>query len=157
MVELMVHASQLAIGGIAGYNAQAVDSFYSDAAVVFLMLYYIIQIGKELLSCLSLQGRVEGEQYEDKKIFDIEGASEDKFLMDLVNFNFNEYTNVAERIFKECLWKIAEQKLKKKQEELNDEYRKCEDLTRRAEIARQLGKTALQLKNKSLEEFNVRR
>lgn len=90
-------------------------------------------------------------------IFDIEGASEDKFLMDLVNFNFNEYTNVAERIFKECLWKIAEQKLKKKQEELNDEYRKCEDLTRRAEIARQLGKTALQLKNKSLEEFNVRR
>ena len=46
---------------------------------------------------------------------------------------------------------------KKKQEELNDEYRKCEDLTRRAEIARQLGKTALQLKNKSLEEFNVRR
>ena len=90
-------------------------------------------------------------------IFDIEGASEDKFLMDLVNFNFNEYTNVAERIFKECLWKITEQKLKKKQEELNDEYRKCEDLTRRAEIARQLGKTALQLKNKSLEEFNVRR
>lgn len=90
-------------------------------------------------------------------IFDIEGASEDKFLMDLVNFNFSEFENVAERTFRECLWKLAEQKLRKKQSELNEEYRNCEDLTRRAEIARQLGKIALQLKNKSLEEFNVRR
>ncbi len=89
-------------------------------------------------------------------IFDFEGASEDAFLMDILNFNFTFFEN-PERYFKECIWKIAEQKLRKKQEELNEEYRNCEDLTRRAEIAKSLGKTALQLKNKSLEEFNGRR
>lgn len=90
-------------------------------------------------------------------IFDDESASDDVLLMDIVNFNFSEFENDAERYFKECLWKIAEQKLRKKQEELNEEYKNCEDLTRRAEIAKMLGKTAIQLKNKSLEEFNVRR
>ena len=90
-------------------------------------------------------------------IFDDENASDDALLMDIVNFNFSEFDNDAERYFKECLWKIAEQKLRKKQEELNEEYKNCEDLTRRSEIAKMLGKTAIQLKNKSLEEFNVRR
>lgn len=90
-------------------------------------------------------------------IFDDENASDDVLLMDIVNFNFSEFENDAERYFKECLWKIAEQKLRKKQEELNEEYKNCEDLTRRSEIAKMLGKMAIQLKNKSLEEFNVRR
>lgn len=90
-------------------------------------------------------------------IFDDETASDDTLLMDIVNFNFSDFENEAEKYFKECLWKIAEQKLKKKQAELNEEYKNCEDLNRRAEIARMLGKTAIQLKNKSLEEFNVRR
>lgn len=90
-------------------------------------------------------------------IFDFEGASEDEFLMDIVNFNFASFEEDEGRYFKECVWKIAEQKLKKNQSELNEEYKNCEDLTRRAEIARKLGKLAIQLKNKSLEEFNVRR
>lgn len=90
-------------------------------------------------------------------IFDYEGANEDKFLMDVVNFNFATYQGDEERYFRECLWKVAEQLLKKEQTELNEEYRKCEDLDRRSEIARKLGKLALQLKNKSLEEFNGRR
>ena len=90
-------------------------------------------------------------------IFDFEGANEDGFLMDIVNFNFSTYQGDEERYFRECLWKVAEQLLKKEQTELNEEYRRCEDLDRRSEIARKLGKLALQLKNKSLEEFNVRR
>ncbi|MBP3619869.1 MAG: DNA primase [Clostridia bacterium] len=90
-------------------------------------------------------------------IFDFEGASEDKFLMDILNFNFVEFEKDAEKYFRECVWKLAEAKLRKKQEKLNEEYRNCADLTRRAEIARELGKVAIQLKNKSLEEFNVRR
>ena len=90
-------------------------------------------------------------------IFDFEGANEDGFLMDIVNFNFSTYQGDEERYFRECLWKVAEQLLKKEQTELNEEYRRCEDLDRRSEIARKLGKFALQLKNKSLEEFNVRR
>ncbi len=90
-------------------------------------------------------------------IFDVEGAADDKFLMEIVNFNFALFDNDAEKYYKECLWKIAEAKLKKMQANFNEEYRNCEDLTRRAEIARELGKIALQLKNKSLEEFNGRR
>ena len=90
-------------------------------------------------------------------VFDFEGASEDSFLMDLVNFNFAEFEKDEERYFKECVWKIAEQRLKKIQSECNEQYRSCEDLQERSEIARKLGKLALQLKNKSLEEFYVRR
>lgn len=90
-------------------------------------------------------------------IFDFEGASEDEFLMDIVNFNFSQFEIGEERYFKECLWKIAEQKLKEYQKELNENYKNCEDLNERAEIARKLGKVAMQLKNKSLEEFNGRR
>lgn len=90
-------------------------------------------------------------------VFDIEGASEDSLLMEIVNFNFAEFEKDEERYFKECVWKIAEQRLKKFQSEYNEDYRSCENLEQRAEIARKLGKLALQLKNKSLEEFYVRR
>lgn len=90
-------------------------------------------------------------------IFDVEGASDDELLMEIVNFNFAEFEKEEERYFRECLWKIAEQRLKKEQIDLNDEYRKCEDMTRRGEVAKRLQKIALQLKNKSLEEFYGRR
>ncbi len=90
-------------------------------------------------------------------IYDIDGASEDALLMEMVNFNFAEFEKEEEKYFRECLWKIAEQRLKKEQIDLNDEYRNCEDLTRRSEVAKRLGKIALQLKNKSLEEFYGRR
>lgn len=90
-------------------------------------------------------------------IFDIDGASEDSLLMEILNFNFATFESDAQRYFRDCLWEIAEKRLKRYQTELNEEYRNCEDLTRRAEIAQKLGKLALQLKNKSLEEFNGRR
>ena len=89
-------------------------------------------------------------------VFDIEGASEDKFLMEIVNFNFMEFQS-SDKYFMECLWKIAEAKLKKMQSALNDEFKNCEDTQKRMDIAKKLGKLAIQLKNKSLEEFNVRR
>jgi len=89
-------------------------------------------------------------------IFDIEGANEDELLMELVNFNFATYEQDAFKYFKECLWKVAEQKLRKQQTKLNEEYKNCEDLTRRGEIAKKLGKLAIALKVKSLEEFDVR-
>lgn len=90
-------------------------------------------------------------------IYDIDGATEDVLLMDIVNFNFANFQNEEEKYFQECLWKVAEQKLRKNQSKLNEEYKNCTDLVRRTEIARNLGKIAIQLKNKSLEEFNVRR
>lgn len=90
-------------------------------------------------------------------IYDFEGASEDELLMEIVNFNFATFEKDEERYFNECLWKIAEQKLKKLQNELNEEFKNCEDLTKRGELAKKLGKLAMEIKNKSLEEFNGRR
>lgn len=90
-------------------------------------------------------------------IFDIEGLEHDDLLIELVNFNFAVFEKDEEKYFKECITKLVEHHLKKMQAELNEEYKNCEDLNRRVEIARKLGAIALQLKNKSLEEFYVRR
>lgn len=86
-------------------------------------------------------------------IFDFDGASEDEFLMDLVNYNFSNLEKDEEKYFKECVWRIAEQQLKNSQNNLNEEYKNCQDLDARSEIAKKLGKIAMQLRNKSLEGF----
>ncbi len=90
-------------------------------------------------------------------IFDIEGASDDELLMEIVNFNFSGFEEDGDKYFKECIWKLAENNLKKMQARLNEEYKVCDDLDKRAKIAAQLGKLAISLKNKSLEEFYGRR
>ena len=90
-------------------------------------------------------------------VFDIEGANEDRFLMEILTFNFAEFEEDEERYFKECLWKIAEANLKNMQQILNEQYKNCQDINDRSVIAQKLGKIALQLKNKSLEEFYGRR
>ena len=88
-------------------------------------------------------------------LYDLEGTSEDKLLLNMINYNFSLYENVEEKYFNECIWMIAEEKLKRKQAKLNAEYKNCEDLNKRAEIAKELGKIARDLKNKNLEVFYV--
>ena len=90
-------------------------------------------------------------------LYDFDEISEDKLLLNMINYNFNLYAGVEERYFKECLWLVAEEKLKKMQSNLNAEFKNCTDLTKRAEIAKNLGKIASNLKNKNLEVFYVRR
>lgn len=90
-------------------------------------------------------------------IYDIDGATENLDLMEAVNFNFASIGSDQQKYFNECLWKIAEAKLKKQQMTINEKYRQCEDLNMRQEYAKQLGKLAVMLSKKSLEEFNVRR
>lgn len=90
-------------------------------------------------------------------LYDFDETSEDKLLLNMINYNFNLYAGVEERYFKECLWLVAEEKLKKMQSNLNAEFKNCTDLTKRAEIAKNLGKIASNLKNKNLEVFYVRR
>ena len=88
-------------------------------------------------------------------LYDLEGTDKDRLLLDMINYNFSLYKDVEEKYFNECVWMIAEEKLKKEQARLNAEYKNCEDLTRRAEIAKDLGKIARDLKNKNLEVFYV--
>lgn len=88
-------------------------------------------------------------------LYDLEGTSEDKLLLNMINYNFSLYENVEEKYFNECVWMIAEEKLKRQQSKLNSEYKNCDDLNKRAEIAKELGKIARNLKNKNLEVFYV--
>lgn len=88
-------------------------------------------------------------------LYDLEGTDKDRLLLDMINYNFSLYKDVEEKYFNECVWMIAEEKLKKEQARLNAEYKNCEDLTRRAEIAKDLGKIARDLKNKNLEVLYV--
>ena len=88
-------------------------------------------------------------------LYDLEGTDKDRLLLDMINYNFSLYKDVEEKYFNECVWMIAEEKLKKEQARFNAEYKNCEDLTRRAEIAKDLGKIARDLKNKNLEVFYV--
>ena len=88
-------------------------------------------------------------------LYDLEGTSEDKLLLNMINYNFSLYENVEEKYFNECVWMIAEEKLKRQQSKLNSEYKNCDDLNERAEIAKELGKIARDLKNKNLEVFYV--
>ncbi len=89
-------------------------------------------------------------------IFDDESAKDDQFLMELLNFNFSEFDGDVQTYFKNCVWKVAEQKLREMQQKINEQYKNSENLLERGEFAKKLGQIALQLKNKSLEEFNVR-
>lgn len=90
-------------------------------------------------------------------IYDEEGAETNEFLVELINFNFSIFEEDSSKYFKECLWKIAEQKLKNMQTMLNEKFKQCENLNERSEIAMSLGKIAQQIRNKSMEEFYGRR
>ena len=89
-------------------------------------------------------------------LFDIDGVRDDKTMLNIINYNFALYENVEKKYFDECVWILAEEKLKKEQAKLSAEFKSCEDLQLRADIAKRLGKIASDLKNKNLEVFYVR-
>ena len=89
-------------------------------------------------------------------IFDFEDVENDKMLNKIINYNFNLYSGVEEKYFKECLWLIAEEKLKKLQVKLNSDFKNCDNLLERTEIAKNLMKIASYLKDKNMEEFYVK-
>lgn len=90
-------------------------------------------------------------------IFDIDGADEDKLLLEIINFDFNLKNDMAEKYYNDCLWMVAEENLRKKQNELNSKFKSSEDLEERKVIAKQLGKIASDLRSKNLEVFYGRR
>lgn len=89
-------------------------------------------------------------------IFDFEDVENDKMLNKIINYNFNLYSGVEEKYFKECLWLITEEKLKKLQVKLNSDFKNCDNLLERTEIAKNLMKIASYLKDKNMEEFYVK-
>lgn len=90
-------------------------------------------------------------------LFDMEETENDEFLLHLINYNFQVQGGVEERYFKECLWLVAEEQLKKLQSKLNLDFKNCTDLQERKIIAQKLGKLSGDLKNKNMEVFYVGR
>ena len=130
--------------------------------VLASLLHHKTHVNNEIDYRKLLEGYEEYLDIIDKNLplsslYDFEGINENKLLLSMINYNFNLYNGVEEKYFKECLWLIAEEKLKKMQAKLNAEFKSCSDLTARTEIAKNLMKVASNLKNKNLEGFYVRR
>ena len=78
-------------------------------------------------------------------------------LKDCLVFNFDEFASSKERYFSECVSLLAEARLKDKQAELTKQFSSCQDNQKRMEIVKQLTEVSKQLREKSLEEFYVRK
>ncbi len=90
-------------------------------------------------------------------LYDVYNVEEDKLLANIINYNFSLYSGVEEKYFKECLWLVAEERLRNLQSKLNKEFKECTNIEDRGQIAKELGKIASYLKNKNLEVFYGRR
>ncbi len=88
--------------------------------------------------------------------FDYFIVEDNPLLKDCINFNFVEYQENGKRYFEECLWNIASQELVKKQYELTELYKQCEDSAKRMEIMQKLSDISKSLREKKLEDFYVR-
>lgn len=88
--------------------------------------------------------------------FDIFDVDNNQILKDALFYNFDQVGQAEEKYFEECLWILCEELLLEKQKQLNEDFKNCQDLTKRTEILKQLAFVTKQLKEKSLEEFYVR-
>ena len=93
-----------------------------------------------------------GQGFKKSDIYNIVDAQEDENIKDVLYYNFDEIGNNAKQYFMDSLWIYAEQKLKEKQNKLNEEYKKSTSDITRKEILIELSKIIKQLKNKRLED-----
>lgn len=90
-------------------------------------------------------------------IYDNYEVEENSLLKDIIHFDFELFKGFESKYFNECVWIIAEEILKNKQQSLNDDFKKCEDLNLRKNIAKDIAEISKKLKQKSLEDFYDRR
>lgn len=86
--------------------------------------------------------------------FDVENMP---LVKDCLVFDFDQFASSKEQYFKECVALLAEARLKEKQSELTKQFSACTDNQKRMEIMKQLTEVSKQLREKSLEEFYVRK
>lgn len=92
----------------------------------------------------------------DKKIsalYDEYDVDNDVFLQDLIYFNFEEFNGIEERYFNECVWNIAEEILKDKQQQISKKFTECRDSEERKKIMMDLQSIMKKIKEKNLEDF----
>ena len=86
--------------------------------------------------------------------FDVENMP---LVKECLVFDFDQFASSKEQYFKECVALLAEARLKEKQSELTKQFSACTDNQKRMEIMKQLTEVSKQLREKSLEEFYVRK
>ena len=84
--------------------------------------------------------------------FDVENSP---ILKESIEMNFEQYKENGERYFEECLWTLASQALQEKQNEINEQFKNCEDNEERKNLAVKLQEIMKALREKNLEEFYV--
>jgi len=88
--------------------------------------------------------------------YDLFDVGDMPLLEDCLVFNFEEYGESAERYFEECLWTLADQILKEKQQAVHEQFKASTSLEERQKLMLELNKILKELREKSLEEFYVR-
>lgn len=87
--------------------------------------------------------------------YDLFDMDENPILKDCILFNFEDYNDTAPKYFAECLWLLADQILKQKQQKLTEEFKNATNIDDRQVIMGKLNAIAKQLMEKSLEDFYV--
>ena len=86
-------------------------------------------------------------------LFDEFDVENDQFLQDLIYFNFDEFKGIEEKYFNECLWIIAEDILKARQQQISKKFSECTDINERKKIMLDLQNIMKKIKEKNLEDF----
>ena len=94
--------------------------------------------------------RREEKQYTISSIFDLFEVDENKDIKDIIDFNFHSYEGNEKTYFFDSLKAIYKIGIEQKEEQLKEQFKKEQDLTKKREIAMELSKIT-KMKNRKLE------
>ena len=86
-------------------------------------------------------------------LFDKVDAENQPFWQDLIYFNFAEAKGNEKQYFDECVWALAEEKLKQQKDELMLEYKNSQDLNQRRSLLIRVQEVDKKIREKNLEDF----
>lgn len=75
------------------------------------------------------------------------------FWQDVIYFNFAEASGNSEQYYNECVWAMAEEKLKQKKEEIMASYKSSTDLNERRALLMAAQEVDKKIREKNLEDF----
>lgn len=87
-------------------------------------------------------------------LFDEYDINNDAFLNDMINYNFEEFKGIDDRYFHECVWALAEEILKNRQQEISKKFSEVEDMEERKQLMQELQDILRKIKTKNMEDFN---
>lgn len=86
-------------------------------------------------------------------LFDKVDVENQPFWQDLIYFNFAEANGNEKQYFDECVWALAEEKLKQQKDAIMVEYKNSQDLNQRRNLLLQAQAVDKKIREKNLEDF----